>query len=216
MSDIGALVAELIAAGCAPDVAAQVVASAFVAGAASANVRGHPVDEVTERRRAYDRERRRKERMSTGQSAESADSPISLLSKNIEKKERGRATRLSADWIPDEADRAFAKQLGWSDAQIDSEGANFRDYWIAKPGAGGGKLDWPATWRKWVRSSKVKPAGSPTAANGHSAKIPIEDAVALFAKSGIWSRHAPVNDISQVPADILAKHNLLPDGRRMQ
>ncbi|MDN5006478.1 hypothetical protein ACFQZO_37330, partial [Bradyrhizobium sp. GCM10027634] len=28
---------------------------------------------------------------------------------------------------------------------------------------GGCKLDWPATWRKWIRSSKVKPAGPPAA-----------------------------------------------------
>lgn len=30
----------------------------------------------------------------------------------------------------------------------------FRDYWIAKPGKDGVKLDWTATWRNWVRNEK--------------------------------------------------------------
>jgi len=30
----------------------------------------------------------------------------------------------------------------------------FRDYWIAKPGQQGVKLDWFATWRNWVRNQK--------------------------------------------------------------
>ena len=28
----------------------------------------------------------------------------------------------------------------------------FRDYWIGVPGARGTKLDWPATWRNFVRT----------------------------------------------------------------
>lgn len=47
-------------------------------------------------------------------------------------------------------------------------------------------------------------------------KIPLEDAVLQYAKTGHWSRHAPVSDVSQAPAEILAKHGLMPDGRRMQ
>ena len=34
---------------------------------------------------------------------------------------------------------------------------SFKDYWIAKPGAGGIKLDWFATWRNWVRSQNQNP-----------------------------------------------------------
>jgi len=33
--------------------------------------------------------------------------------------------------------------------------AQFRDYWISKPGAGGVKLDWFATWRNWVRNQSA-------------------------------------------------------------
>lgn len=32
-----------------------------------------------------------------------------------------------------------------------AESQVFLDYWRAKPGAAGVKLDWPATWRNWMR-----------------------------------------------------------------
>lgn len=47
-------------------------------------------------------------------------------------------------------------------------------------------------------------------------KMTMEQAIEQFAKLGSWSRHAPINDISQAPAELLAKHGLLPDGRRVQ
>lgn len=213
MSDIAGLVEALIAAGTPPGLAAQIVAQAFSAGVAASNFRGSPVDNVAEKRREYDRNRKREQRNSTGLPPESTGLPNVPLTSSLNRK---RGERLPPDWTPDEDDRTFAKQLSWSDPQIDSESANFRDYWIAKPGAGGCKLDWPATWRKWVRSSKVKPAGSSAAPGVCSDKISIDEAVAQFAKFGRWSRHAPVNDISQVPAELLAKHGLLSDGRRMQ
>jgi uncharacterized protein YdaU (DUF1376 family) len=31
----------------------------------------------------------------------------------------------------------------------------FRDYWIAQPGSKGVKADWMATWRNWVRNTRV-------------------------------------------------------------
>jgi hypothetical protein len=34
--------------------------------------------------------------------------------------------------------------------------ADFRDYWTAKPGADGRKLDWDATWRRWCRTEGEK------------------------------------------------------------
>jgi hypothetical protein len=33
----------------------------------------------------------------------------------------------------------------------------FRDYWIAQPGSKGLKADWMATWRNWVRNTRVSP-----------------------------------------------------------
>lgn len=31
---------------------------------------------------------------------------------------------------------------------------DFRDYWVAKPGKDGAKLDWLATWRRWCRNQR--------------------------------------------------------------
>lgn len=214
MSDVGAMVAELIAAGCSPDVAARVVAGAFVAGVNSATFRGIPVDESAEKRRAYDRERKRNSAEFRRKSTESAEIPNTpLSSSNTDSRKRGG--RLPENWTPSAEDRAFAKSIGWSDAQIDAEAPNFRDYWIAQPGQRGIKLDWPATWRKWARSSKVKPAGKPFEAD-NSPKLGWDEALASFKITGRWPRAAPASDIRHAPADLLAKHGLMADGRRVQ
>ncbi|RAU21090.1 hypothetical protein CU669_15155 [Paramagnetospirillum kuznetsovii] len=47
--------------------------------------------------------------------------------------------------------RDFASREGIADP--DREWAKFGDYWRSQPGAKGVKLDWPATWRNWVRRS---------------------------------------------------------------
>lgn len=62
MSDVGAMVEELIAAGTPPELAARIVAEAFVAGVSSTGHRRTEVDATAERRREWDRERKRKER----------------------------------------------------------------------------------------------------------------------------------------------------------
>jgi len=43
----------------------------------------------------------------------------------------------------------------------------FADYWHAKTGKDASKADWEATWRNWIRDTKVPthlPAGSPQTA----------------------------------------------------
>lgn len=69
-----------------------------------------------------------------------------------------RGTRLDLNWIPgdDLLKWALAElgQPGWSEASrsfIRKEHAKFVDYWISAPGQRGVKLDWPATWRNWMR-----------------------------------------------------------------
>lgn len=64
------------------------------------------------------------------------------------KKENPKATRLPDDWNPGTEGAAFATGLGLNAEKVF---AVFRDYWRAKPGAAGVKLDWPATWRNWCR-----------------------------------------------------------------
>ena len=74
------------------------------------------------------------------------------LSRDDEKRENG--SRLPADFsFPDEWLTWAAAQRGWSRADVSREAENFRDYWIAQPGARGRKSDWAATWRVWIRKS---------------------------------------------------------------
>jgi hypothetical protein len=46
------------------------------------------------------------------------------------------------------------------------EADHFIDFWHAKGGKDGCKLDWRATWRNWCRNARSTPANAPVA-NGH-------------------------------------------------
>ena len=77
--------------------------------------------------------------------------------KEIERKPKSRdatATRLPADWKPDEVEIAFCKSKR-PDLNPECVADRFRDYWLAQPGINGRKTDWTATWRNWVRSERV-------------------------------------------------------------
>jgi hypothetical protein len=83
---------------------------------------------------------------------------------------KARATRLEPDWTPSPDDSEAAKREGLTDEDIHREAAKFHAYWIAKPGAGGLKLDWPATWRNWCRRACEQLGRSPAvAANANAA-----------------------------------------------
>lgn len=63
-----------------------------------------------------------------------------------------RATRLPADWQLPEELKDWAVKVHHLDPQhVVRISLAFRDFWIGKPGAGGCKLDWAATWRNWIR-----------------------------------------------------------------
>ena len=47
----------------------------------------------------------------------------------------------------------------------------FRDHWVAKPGKDGRKLDWPATWRNWVRGERAPPVRAGPAKADRNAEI---------------------------------------------
>lgn len=66
-----------------------------------------------------------------------------------------RAARLADDWLTDEL-MAWARkaQPTWPEDHCRLVAEKFADYWRAQPGAKGRKLDWPATWRNWVRNEK--------------------------------------------------------------
>ena len=69
-----------------------------------------------------------------------------------------RGSRLPDNWTPGDAGAAYATDLGLEPNQVFQ---NFRDYWIAAPGAKGLKADWAATWRTWCRKeAERRPGGS--------------------------------------------------------
>jgi uncharacterized protein YdaU (DUF1376 family) len=72
-------------------------------------------------------------------------------------KREARATRLPSPFVLDEEWREWARKER-PDLDLLKTSADFADYWHAVSGAKGLKLDWLATWRKWVRNEKMKPA----------------------------------------------------------
>lgn len=63
-----------------------------------------------------------------------------------------KGSRLSAEWqIPDDW-ITWATKQGIASQAARFEADKFRDFWIAKPGQGGVKSDWQATWRNWIRN----------------------------------------------------------------
>jgi hypothetical protein len=197
------MVAELIESGCAPEVAAAVVARAFVAGASSTGFRGIPVDETAEKRRAYDRERKRK---STGIPPESTGIPVSPIDTKIKNSKRqnsdrpSRGTRIDPDWSPTAAEREFAIAEGLATAEINREAARFRDYWKGRAGSGGVKLDWSATWQNWIRSTAEKLGRSPRSSTTGG------QAPGFYAKFGseeqdAWDRYGQAKSGKSFPRD---------------
>jgi len=76
-----------------------------------------------------------------------------------------RGSRLSPDWEPSE------KTIAWChDEGVDGEAHldEFRDYWLAIPGAKGVKVDWDATYRNRIRKlvewNQAKPWIAPSRA----------------------------------------------------
>jgi hypothetical protein len=88
-----------------------------------------------------------------------------------------KATRLSADWQPSTEYLDYARSQGMPQGVIDREAENFRDYWVAKAGKDGAKLDWLATWRTWVRRTCQRAGYKPPAsqANGQHGPSPPKD-----------------------------------------
>lgn len=65
-----------------------------------------------------------------------------------------RGSRLPVDFVLPNDWIAFCQQER-QDLNPHKVFDGFKDFWISKPGAGGVKLDWQATWRNWVRSQSA-------------------------------------------------------------
>ena len=71
------------------------------------------------------------------------------------KKQRG--SRLPQDFVLSKEWSDFCTQQR-PDLNLQNTFDSFKDFWTAKAGSGGVKLDWLATWRNWVRNQSVPKA----------------------------------------------------------
>ena len=81
------------------------------------------------------------------------------VTSNHIKEKQPRSTRFDLQEMPDEW-FDFCKQVR-PDLKPVEVFATFRDYWIAQPGSKGVKADWTATWRNWIRNTRVSPNSQP-------------------------------------------------------
>lgn len=157
MSIIATAVKHLMAAGVTGDALIAAIADM------EANM-PTPVDAVAEKRRAYDRERKRNERMSGGNPVDSADKaettpfPAPPNENNLTPPthtpvyKTPRARRLPVDWIPAPLPSQLLDQVSaWKAGLLESELAKFRDWAASAPDKTGMKKDWDAAWRNWLR-----------------------------------------------------------------
>lgn len=78
---------------------------------------------------------------------------------------RKRGTRITADWLPSEAAIA-AMRDECPTVHLQAEHRKFVDYWTAKAGRDGVKLNWDATWRNWIRRAAENSSSRLTSASG--------------------------------------------------
>ena len=67
-----------------------------------------------------------------------------------------RGSRLPQDWLPGTEGIEFAERLLGAE-RARSEVERFTDYWKGAAGQKARKVDWPATWRNWVRRAAETP-----------------------------------------------------------
>lgn len=135
-----------------------------------------------------------------------------------------RGTRIDAE-IPDlKLPREwgeFGLTLGLARSVIESQWSRFGDYWKARPGAGGIKLDWFATWRNWLRrvaddmGAKPNPFVYQKAAQTGTAGLTAEQwapIVRVYRLAGQWHPDfgpEPGKPGCLVPFEVLEQHPAL-------
>jgi uncharacterized protein YdaU (DUF1376 family) len=136
-----------------------------------------------------------------------------------QKEGSSKGRRLPPDWRPTDDDWGQAcRRLG--SRRAESELAKFRDYWPAKPGKDGVKLDWNATWRNWVRKAAEQLPSAPIIATGGEPSIDLggefrevptrnlPGIVRLFEDKGAWPYPTPRpgEQGCRVPSTFLPQH----------
>lgn len=77
----------------------------------------------------------------------------------IGSRSRAKGARLPDEWTPDSALIEQMRTEGIPDDVARRELVRFRDYWAGVSGSKGVKLDWPATWRNWLRRANDERGG---------------------------------------------------------
>lgn len=166
MADVKTLIADMVKAGVDPDLIGR------TAEALSQREAVLVPDEAADRRRAADRERKRLRnsaevvrnddlalpRKESPQTPKETTPTEPTTPKENPLRGQKKAVRLPSDFAPD---LVWAVEQGLTRSQAEAEAAKFRDYWTAK-GRDAAKVDWPATWRNWVRSA-LERTGQPRA-----------------------------------------------------
>lgn len=126
-------------------------------------------DSSAERAKRWRDERKRTQANASERAEIDSDAEIDRKKEKVSPSPK-KGTRLPVEWSLPEEGYAFAKSLRMSLEEINHEADQFRDFWISKPGAGGCKLDWPATWRTWCRNRRGAGQAGKPAANGNGSK----------------------------------------------
>lgn len=159
MNPIADMVAEMLARGVPADV---IVLAVKGAEQAARNSTGIPVDTMAEKRRAYDRERKREQRNSTGNPPESAEvRGQALIPKKDKTKSVSRKHPCPPDWKPNEAHYAAAEKLSISRSAVESKAEDMR-IWAGSTGAL--KLDWDLTFHGFLKRDAPRLATPPARA----------------------------------------------------
>jgi hypothetical protein len=99
--------------------------------------------------------RRRRKRLRPGPGPGHTTQPRTPKPNGHDPPQRAAGTRLPHDWTPGDEGTAYAMAELGGDAELVNETWNyFRDYWLARAGAGARKASWPLTWKTWVRKTR--------------------------------------------------------------
>lgn len=124
-----------------------------------------------------------------------------------------KGTRIPENWAltPDMGN--YGRSKGLHRREVEAEAEKFKNYWTAKPGAAGVKLDWVATWRNWIISAAQRlgrvPPGEPSPdapmAPGEFDRKTWENLGRLYSSTSNWHRQwgpEPGERGCAMPADL--------------
>lgn len=112
--------------------------------------------------------------------------PQKTSSSSVERAPKSaHGTRLPDDWRPQSALSPDLAQAvaAWPAGKLERELSKFRNYWAARPGAGGRKANWNATWCNWLwKADEDLNRDRPTSHPQIECRDPV---LAEFARSGL-------------------------------